>query len=329
MSQGSRDGNQRHSIVEVDPVTEKERLAHEDERERVWEWVGARCVESMPEWDRQEWVREQRAQERLENPCADVAHAERNESWAGPAPGRHLSIWNVQTVTYELPHISKPSLRPPQDRAARMFTIHRTQDLQKGERHTYNIAVHSATCKQFTHGASHWYCNGESPERAWAALSTHAGSTTEMSPAKGHDFNADDSTLWEQAPSLDANFKLKCRPRDPALEALLQSRQVQAKNAPGGQFPDISSIRRIGQNGVKGIQSNSVELDIDGDELPGLIGVDDDNNWTLKLRADEVIVKAKFIIPTYLLSLCLTGLKEKARADTGLNRASWEGKIVS
>jgi hypothetical protein len=79
-----------HSIVEVDPVTEKERLAHEDERERVWEWVVARCVESMPEWDRREWVREQRAQERLENPCANVAHAEGDKFWtdwssSGPA----------------------------------------------------------------------------------------------------------------------------------------------------------------------------------------------------------------------------------------------------
>jgi hypothetical protein len=61
----------------------------------------------------------------------------------------------------------------------------------------------------------------------------------------------------------------------------------------GASIDTTFSIRRIGQNGVEGTQSNSVELDIDGDELPGLIGVDDDDDLTLKLRADEVIVKAK------------------------------------
>ncbi|KAJ7899124.1 hypothetical protein B0H14DRAFT_3543439 [Mycena olivaceomarginata] len=78
-------------IVEVDPVPEEERLA---ERKRIWEWVVARCLESMPEWDRQQWLREQREQERLEEwqerTHAQLARAKRDESWAdwsgsGPA----------------------------------------------------------------------------------------------------------------------------------------------------------------------------------------------------------------------------------------------------
>jgi hypothetical protein len=72
--------------VEVDPVAETERLAQEAERERVWELVVAQCLESMPEQDRRQWVRERREQERLDewrdHACADLARAKRDEPWA-------------------------------------------------------------------------------------------------------------------------------------------------------------------------------------------------------------------------------------------------------
>ncbi|KAJ7788497.1 hypothetical protein B0H14DRAFT_3504193 [Mycena olivaceomarginata] len=127
-----------------------------------------------------------------------------------------------------------------------------------------HLAAHNAACKGLTSDASHLPFDGESPEQARAALNPPAGSTRAMGPGKRHDFITDDSNLWEQVFQrqlllrVDANFKLKgCH--------------VKAKNAPGCH----------------------VELDTDGDKMPPLIRVDDDDDLTSNFSADVVIVKAK------------------------------------
>ncbi|KAJ7796226.1 hypothetical protein B0H14DRAFT_3495026 [Mycena olivaceomarginata] len=65
--------------------------------------------------------------------------------------------------------------------------------------------------------------------------------------------------------SVDPNFKLKSCPRDPVLKA--------------------------GQDGVEGVLSDSVELDIDNHEMPPLIGDNEEDNLTLQLSADDIILK--------------------------------------
>ncbi|KAJ7899123.1 hypothetical protein B0H14DRAFT_3124171 [Mycena olivaceomarginata] len=185
-------------------------------------------------------------------------------------------------------------------------------DLQKGERYTcdvpyihfaaysipkFHLAAHTASCDWLT-GLNHLCSDGESPERAWSASNPSVSSTKEMDPGKQHDFVADDSSLCLFL-SLDANIKLKHRPLDPVLNALIQNRQVKAKNAPGGPFPVIFSIDatfriiRLGPDGVEGVLSDGVELDGDGDEMPPLIDMDDDEDSTLELNADDLALKAK------------------------------------
>ncbi|KAJ7899108.1 hypothetical protein B0H14DRAFT_3852852 [Mycena olivaceomarginata] len=199
-------------------------------------------------------------------------------------------------------------------------------DLQKGGRYTcdvpyihfaaysipkFHLAAHAASCDWLT-GLNHLCSDGESPERAWSTSNPSISSTKEMGPGKQHDFVAGDSSLWDRDLknmvdvyqhnlflSLDANIRLKHRPRDPVLNALIQNRQVKAKNAPGGPFPVIFSIdatfriTRLGPDGVEGVLSDGVELDGDDDEMPPLIDMDDDEDSTLELNAVDLTLKAK------------------------------------
>ncbi|KAJ7893328.1 hypothetical protein B0H14DRAFT_2559742 [Mycena olivaceomarginata] len=61
-----------------------------------------------------------------------------------------------------------------------------------------NRIFHTATCNRLADGASHLHFDGESTERAWAALNPHGGIAFQ----------------YQMFLSIDNNFQLRSRPRN-------------------------------------------------------------------------------------------------------------------
>jgi hypothetical protein len=78
-----------HSIDTEDPAAEKETLAQDAERARVWEIMVSLAVEGMREPDRRAWFRDQRMQEKRElqeqrDRQGNMLDFESFSDWSGP-----------------------------------------------------------------------------------------------------------------------------------------------------------------------------------------------------------------------------------------------------